>query len=132
MGMKVGSQDGKNQEYVKAVKGFLETYMTRFFSILQQNEFLFSLMPGYNKYVRDLKTLKNFSNMVIQQRKKEMGGDTKEEKGDAKEDEFGVKKRVAFLDLLLQLSEGENKLTDAEIREEVDTFMFEVKASNNV
>lgn len=45
-------------------------------------------------------------------------------------DEFGVKKRLAFLDMLLDARIDGRALTMKELRDEVNTFMFEVTKAN--
>lgn len=45
-------------------------------------------------------------------------------------DDFGVKERLAFIDILLLSQMRGSDLTDQNIQEEVDTFMFEVEDSS--
>uniref|UniRef100_A0A2C9JRX5 Cytochrome P450 n=1 Tax=Biomphalaria glabrata TaxID=6526 RepID=A0A2C9JRX5_BIOGL len=91
-------------------------------------DFIYDLF-GYGKEFRTkLQTLHNFTNSVIADRLKHF--DTKKAllvKQGLSGESFGDKKkpRLAFLDMLLYMSEDLTKLSLEDIREEVDTFMFE-------
>lgn len=96
----------------------------RSFDMVLRNDFTFQFSKEAIMEKKALKVIHDFSNSVIVARRKELM-----EKGDRKQDtceanEFGVKKRPALLDILLMSSANGEPLTNADIREEVDTFMF--------
>jgi cytochrome P450 family 4 len=73
-----------------------------------------------------LKILHSFTDDVIVSRREELmrgGGENNSMTHD--QDDIGVKKKMAFLDVLLQSTINGKPLTNMDIREEVDTFMFE-------
>lgn len=77
----------------------------------------------YREEQKVLKVLHDFANNVIRTRRDELCNS--KNTGDNQEtDGFGSKRKMALLDLLLQSTVDGQPLTDMDIREEVDTFMF--------
>lgn len=83
------------------------------------------LFDWFSKYSTDhqnyLRVLHGFTEMVISTRRKEMQNNSDESKVTP---EGSKRKKLAFLDLLLnlQLSGGDDELTNQDIREEVCSF----------
>ncbi|KAJ9590499.1 hypothetical protein L9F63_016450, partial [Diploptera punctata] len=125
MGVEINAQDQEKQsDYVEAVSKVTLGVMTRMLSPWLYPDFVYNLLPcgkRFNKYVN---ILHSFSHKVIRQRK-EYYAELKSGQKIA-EDLHSGKKKLTFLDLLLEASENGENLTDEEIREEVDTFMFEL------
>lgn len=127
MGIKINAQENTKSEYVLSVKEMGRILMDRSISVFNQSEFLYSFTEDYKKEKKYVKYLHDTTEEVIRKRREDLLKDKKQEEGEKMEEEniYGGKRKLAFLDLLLQASDDGVPLKDEDIREEVDTFMFE-------
>nr|XP_039269840.1 cytochrome P450 4V2-like [Styela clava] len=117
MGKKINAQDNSESDYVTALYTISEMLFNRIRSPWLWPDFTFSLTSSGKRYYKCLNTLHGFTKSVIKDRMQNFNLDE-----DATSD---VKKRPAFLDLLLRVSDNGKVLSFEDIQEEVDTFMFE-------
>ncbi|XP_063865089.1 cytochrome P450 4C1-like [Scylla paramamosain] len=128
MGRCVNAQDREDSEYVRAVKRINYLIQRRIMIVWQQPDFMFRLLGIKKEQDACLAVLHSFTRDVIRERR-ELHRETKarEQQQEHSEEERLLgkgKRRLAFLDLLLEASEDGKVLSDEDIREEVDTFMF--------
>ncbi|KAJ6633992.1 Cytochrome P450 4C1 [Pseudolycoriella hygida] len=119
MGIQIDCQTQHQNEYVDAVYEISELIMHRILRPYLAPDIIYRHTASGKKFKKCLEILHNFTKDVITNRKA-----AREEN---KRRAVAPKKRQAFLDLLLDANEQQNLLTDDDIREEVDTFMFEGK-----
>ncbi|NXW65318.1 CP4V2 protein, partial [Eurystomus gularis] len=127
MGKNVCAQENKDSEYVRAVYRMSDLIHERQKSPWFWPDSVYMLFKEGREHKRNLKILHNFTDTVIAEKAAELEN-AKQTKcnTDGSYEESGSKKRKAFLDLLLHATDDEgNKLSYRDIREEVDTFMFE-------
>ncbi|KAK8738037.1 hypothetical protein OTU49_004365, partial [Cherax quadricarinatus] len=126
MGCNINAQDNSDSDYVKAVYRIGAIIQLRQVRPWLQPKILFRLSGYAKEHDACLKILHKFSYDTIRSRRKEyLEMKHKKDAASDKEDVIGKKKRLAFLDLLLEYSEQQTTLSDDDLREEVDTFMFE-------
>ncbi|XP_016924202.2 probable cytochrome P450 4s3 [Drosophila suzukii] len=126
MGIKKHAQLQSDSEYVQAVQSICRVMHKQSFSFWQRlNVFFKHSKPGREREAA-LKVLHDETNRVIRLRREQLIQERAESRPEAEQDDVGAKRRLAFLDmLLLTQMEGGAELSDTDIREEVDTFMFE-------
>ncbi|CAG7726578.1 unnamed protein product, partial [Allacma fusca] len=127
MGKSFNSQRTKDTSYLQAVEKACEVAMYRAFRPHFWLDTIFNITPYGQLYKANLKTLHDFTDQVIEARKETKGKRLvrKLSRTNSEEVYWHGRRRMAFLDLLLEAQKNpENELTDADIREEVDTFMF--------
>ncbi|XP_067120777.1 uncharacterized protein [Centruroides vittatus] len=126
MRVKLRSQENESSEYVQAV-GKMDSLVTeRVMYPWYQFDFIYYLTSAGKKFKRYVNIIHNFTRQVISERKEEFIKILKELKDGSEEDVFLQKKeKKPFLDLLLHHHLIHGDITEEDIREEVDTFMFE-------
>nr|XP_019591627.1 PREDICTED: cytochrome P450 4V2 [Rhinolophus sinicus]XP_019591628.1 PREDICTED: cytochrome P450 4V2 [Rhinolophus sinicus] len=125
MGKNIDAQSNNDSEYVRAVYRMSDVIYRRMRVPWLWLDFSFLMFKEGWEHKRCLKIVHAFTNKVIAERANELKRD-EECKGDDKGTTSSKNKRQAFLDLLLNVTDDEgNKLSHNDIREEVDTFMFE-------
>lgn len=99
---------------------------TRISQVWTRSPYLFWLLANSKKRKQDQATdvLHSFSRKVIQARRQQLEQCSDTTMPERSED--GVKRKLALLDILLKSTIDGVPLSESDIQEEVDTFMFEV------
>lgn len=148
MGSSSNSQENSSSEYVKNVNEYeyinssmLTKHMynvgfyfriadiihQRSYDFILRYDIFFKFTPTFQRQKKLLKSLHDYTDKVITDRREMLMVESKKEIHLKEQDEvFGTRRKVALLDLLLQSSIDGLPLTNNDIREEIDTFMFAV------
>ncbi|XP_017011594.2 probable cytochrome P450 4d20 [Drosophila takahashii] len=130
MGVQVNAQNDPDFPYIKALKSVVYIQPDRMYKFSQRYDWLFPLAAPllHRRLLSDIRVMHDFTDKVIRERRETVerakadGSYRPLSLGDA---EIGRKSQMALLDILLQSTINNEPLNDADIREEVDTFMFE-------
>ena len=119
MGKRINDKDGNDTTYVKAVEEASKIIINRWWSPWLHNDTIFNLTPTGSRLRDILSTMHEFSNKIIQEKKSKNNNNLQDSK-----DSFGIKKKKAFLDLLIEASQDGKVIDDNGLKEEVHSFMF--------
>ncbi|EZA52128.1 Cytochrome P450 4C1, partial [Ooceraea biroi] len=133
MGTSLQNMDAAEQErYRKALRVLAEILLHKIVRLWYRSDVLFWFSSKYKEQVKCLKILHGFTEKIIAERKRyheSTGGRYLNFENEAEDNDMigSRKKRLAMLDLMIAASNN-NQMSDSDIREEVDTFVFEVNS----
>ncbi|CAI6353544.1 unnamed protein product [Macrosiphum euphorbiae] len=125
MGCEINSQENSELEYVKALDELTAIMQKRFITPWLKPNLLFNLTSLSKRQKACIDVIHTFTRKVIKERKDNFRL-FNNQTSDANKNEIHHEKKPnrALLDLLIEVSEDGTVLSDEDIQEEVDTFMF--------
>ncbi|XP_073830242.1 cytochrome P450 4ae1 [Musca autumnalis] len=127
MGTIINAQSDSKSELIQAVNDVTDIMANRFVRPHLSIRLLARNM--HNKQNRGIKTMHAFTEKIIKERKQSLLNEELSKMADETDkelDDVGAKKKhLAFLDVLLQARIDGQPLLDKQIRDEVNTFIFE-------
>uniref|UniRef100_A0AC35U5Q8 Cytochrome P450 n=1 Tax=Rhabditophanes sp. KR3021 TaxID=114890 RepID=A0AC35U5Q8_9BILA len=124
MGTKVNAQTNKNHPYVVAIQRMNELSFQKIRMPWLWIKPIWYMTGLGQEYDTNLEIVTGFTRQVINERIEAYQQKQKTDIVKEKDEDQFISKKKAFLDLLIE-SSHEQKLSYEDIREEVDTFMFE-------
>lgn len=126
MGVSMRSQTSDNgRQYLATVRIVANQLVERFTNPQYWWDVIFRRTSSGRKFYRAVSNLHEFSSKVIEERKQELLGDPDHLEAISKTEERMLESKKPFLDILLVEHLKRGSISLKEIREEVDTFMFE-------
>ncbi|XP_008280300.1 cytochrome P450 4V8 [Stegastes partitus] len=120
MGKNIYAQSNSDSEYVQCVYKMSDIVSRRQRKPWLWSDFVYNYFGEGQEHDKTLKILHSFTYKVINEKAENMSYTESDSDSDQ-----GVKKRRAFLDMLLKTEDEDgNKMSHQDIQEEVDTFMF--------
>lgn len=97
----------------------------RSYDFVCRYDIFFKLTSTYRRQQKLIKALHDFTDKVIIERREKLLSKVDSESINESDENFSTHKKLALLDLLLQSEIDGKFLSNDDIREEIDTFMFE-------
>lgn len=124
MGKEVNAQENSQGEIPVAIDRVSESVFVRYVTPWLRIEPFFKLSKYSTMQNESLKVIHGFTDKIVQERIQERKSLFSKGNVNSMSEVPKGKRRLAFLDLLLELRENGNALSDIEIRDEVNTITF--------
>ncbi|XP_043484839.1 cytochrome P450 4C1-like isoform X2 [Leptopilina heterotoma] len=115
VGLSIETKRKEIVKYLETNKRIIQTFVERFKCAWLHSNKLFNLTQLAKDFYKNIKEIQDFTDNVIQERKRVLK---------VKNEESSPERPKSFLDLMLELANSENKFTDHDIREQVDTIVI--------